>query len=152
MTVLKYLQDNAKRLNNESIIIIFDTTWLRFNVAEIIIDFFLVRFILCVFFVSFYFSRMFSETDANDHAGYWINGIGTKLHSSLVVQQFYQTRVIDEFVLRGNAAILKCNLPSFIADFVIVEAWIADDGTEILPNNNDFGNSLPLFWDKNRSV
>lgn len=56
-----------------------------------------------------------------------------------VVQQFYQTRVIDEFVLRGNAAILKCNLPSFVADFVYVEAWIADDGTEILPNNNDFG-------------
>lgn len=56
-----------------------------------------------------------------------------------VVQQFYQTRVIDEFVLRGNAAILKCNLPSFIADFVYVEAWIADDGTEILPNNDDFG-------------
>lgn len=56
-----------------------------------------------------------------------------------VVQQFYQTRVIDEFVLRGNAAILKCNLPSFVADFVYVEAWIADDGTEILPNNDDFG-------------
>lgn len=56
-----------------------------------------------------------------------------------VVQQFYQTRVIDEFVLRGNAAILKCNLPSFVADFVYVEAWVADDGTEILPNNNDFG-------------
>lgn len=56
-----------------------------------------------------------------------------------VVNQFYQTRVIDEFVLRGNAAILKCNLPSFIADFVYVEAWISDDGTEILPNNNDFG-------------
>lgn len=56
-----------------------------------------------------------------------------------VVQQFYQTRVIDEFVLKGNSAILKCNLPSFIADFVYVEAWIADDGTEILPNTDDFG-------------
>lgn len=56
-----------------------------------------------------------------------------------VVQQFYQTRVIDEFVLIGNAAILKCNLPSFVADFVYVEAWIADDGTEILPNNDNFG-------------
>lgn len=61
------------------------------------------------------------------------------MHRTKVVQQFYQTRVIDEFVLRGNAAILKCNLPSFIADFVYVEAWIADDGTEILPNSDDFG-------------
>lgn len=63
----------------------------------------------------------------------------SNLNDPKVVQQFYQTRVIDEFVLRGNAAILKCNLPSFIADFVYVEAWIADDGTEILPNNDDFG-------------
>lgn len=63
----------------------------------------------------------------------------SQLRTSKVVQQFYQTRVIDEFVLRGNAAILKCNLPSFVADFVYVEAWIADDGTEILPNTNDFG-------------
>lgn len=55
------------------------------------------------------------------------------------VQQFYQTRVIDEFVLRGNAGLLKCNLPSFVADFIDVEAWIADDGLEILRNNTDFG-------------
>lgn len=57
----------------------------------------------------------------------------------LVVQQFYQTRVIDEFVLRGNAALLKCNLPSFVADFVSVEAWISDDGMEILPNDTNSG-------------
>lgn len=56
-----------------------------------------------------------------------------------VVQQFYQARVIDEFVLRGNAALLRCNLPSFVADFVSVEAWISDNGMEILPNSNDFG-------------
>lgn len=62
--------------------------------------------------------------------------------SCTVVQQFYQTRVIDEFVLRGNAAVLKCNLPSFVADFVYVEAWIADDGTEILPNTDEFGTCI----------
>lgn len=62
-----------------------------------------------------------------------------KWRRAAVVQQFYQARVIDEFVLRGNAALLKCNLPSFVADFVSVEAWISDDGTEILPNSNDFG-------------
>lgn len=46
-----------------------------------------------------------------------------------VVQQFYQSRVIDEFVLKGNTGILKCLVPSFVTDFVQVEAWIADDGT-----------------------
>lgn len=42
-----------------------------------------------------------------------------------VVQQFYETRVIDEFVLRGNTATLKCLVPSFVADFVDVIEWLA---------------------------
>lgn len=46
-----------------------------------------------------------------------------------VVQQFYETRVIDEFVLRGNAATLKCLVPSFVADFVDVIEWQAEDGS-----------------------
>lgn len=50
---------------------------------------------------------------------------------SAVVAQFYETRVIDEFVLRGNSVIMKCNLPSFVADFVYVEAWISYDDSEI---------------------
>lgn len=56
-----------------------------------------------------------------------------------VVQQFYQARVIDEFVLRGNAGLLKCNLPSFVADFVDIESWIDDDGMEIFRNSTEFG-------------
>ncbi|KAG5890614.1 hypothetical protein JTB14_005124 [Gonioctena quinquepunctata] len=46
-----------------------------------------------------------------------------------VVQQFYQSRVIDEFVLKGNTGILKCLVPSFVTDFVQIESWVADDGT-----------------------
>ncbi|XP_047119733.1 Down syndrome cell adhesion molecule-like protein Dscam2 [Schistocerca piceifrons] len=46
-----------------------------------------------------------------------------------VVHQFYQSRVIDEFVLRGNTATLKCLVPSFVADFVEVVEWVADDGS-----------------------
>lgn len=48
-----------------------------------------------------------------------------------VVHQFYKTRVIDEYVLNGNSAILKCLIPSFIADFISVTSWVSDDGTEI---------------------
>ncbi|XP_049290933.1 Down syndrome cell adhesion molecule-like protein Dscam2 isoform X38 [Anopheles funestus] len=50
-----------------------------------------------------------------------------------VVHQYYQTRLTDEFVLNGNAAILKCLIPSFISDFVFVDAWLTDDGEEYLP-------------------
>lgn len=34
---------------------------------------------------------------------------------------------MDEHVLQGNAAIVKCHIPSFISDFVFVSAWILDD-------------------------
>uniref|UniRef100_A0A182YKL4 Ig-like domain-containing protein n=1 Tax=Anopheles stephensi TaxID=30069 RepID=A0A182YKL4_ANOST len=53
--------------------------------------------------------------------------------STMVVHQYYQTRLTDEFVLNGNAAILKCLIPSFISDFVFVDAWLTDDGEEYLP-------------------
>lgn len=33
---------------------------------------------------------------------------------------------------------LKCTIPSFVADFLRVEAWVASDGTEYLPQD-DFG-------------
>lgn len=45
------------------------------------------------------------------------------------VLQTYEARVNDEFVLRGNTAILKCIVPSFVADFVHVVAWIMDNDT-----------------------
>lgn len=39
---------------------------------------------------------------------------------------------MDEHVLRGNAAIVKCHIPSFVIDFVYVSAWILDDNNEIM--------------------
>uniref|UniRef100_A0A8W7P936 Ig-like domain-containing protein n=1 Tax=Anopheles coluzzii TaxID=1518534 RepID=A0A8W7P936_ANOCL len=53
--------------------------------------------------------------------------------STNVVHQYYQTRLTDEFVLNGNAAILKCLIPSYISDFVFVDAWLTDEGEEYLP-------------------
>lgn len=35
--------------------------------------------------------------------------------------------------MRGNSAIIKCLIPSFVADFVHVVAWINEDQEEILP-------------------
>lgn len=53
-----------------------------------------------------------------------------------MVHQFYKTRVIDEYVLNGNSALLKCLIPSFIADFITVTSWVADDGAEIEMNDD----------------
>lgn len=41
-----------------------------------------------------------------------------------------------EYVMRGNAAILKCSIPSFVADFVYVTAWVDDEGTEIITTDD----------------
>jgi hypothetical protein len=56
-----------------------------------------------------------------------------------VVNQFYQSRVIDEFVLQGNAATMKCSIPSFVADFVYVDAWFADDDEEFAMGSDKYG-------------
>uniref|UniRef100_A0A8D8TFI8 Down syndrome cell adhesion molecule-like protein Dscam2 n=2 Tax=Cacopsylla melanoneura TaxID=428564 RepID=A0A8D8TFI8_9HEMI len=45
-----------------------------------------------------------------------------------VVQQPYQTQVVDEYVLKGNSATLKCLIPSFVADFVSVIEWTDEEG------------------------
>nr|XP_017031934.1 Down syndrome cell adhesion molecule-like protein Dscam2 isoform X38 [Drosophila kikkawai] len=73
--------------------------------------------------------------------------ISRDVHVRAVVHQFYQTRVIDEFVLRGNSATLKCLVPSFVADFIDVEGWIDEAGTEIqrpLPDDSMDGKYLVL--------
>lgn len=45
-----------------------------------------------------------------------------------------------EYVIRGNAAVLKCSIPSFVADFVRVESWIDEEGTVLLPpTDNNYG-------------
>lgn len=54
----------------------------------------------------------------------------------LVVNQLYTVNVMDESVLRGNTAILKCHIPSFVADYVFVSGWISDYGDEYSINAN----------------
>lgn len=54
----------------------------------------------------------------------------------LVVNQLYTVNVMDESVLRGNTAILKCHIPSFVADYVFVSGWTSDDGDEYSINAN----------------
>lgn len=57
-----------------------------------------------------------------------------------VVNQFYEAEILTEYVIRGNAAVLKCSIPSFVADFVKVEAWLDDKGT-VITHSDDLGNN-----------
>lgn len=58
--------------------------------------------------------------------------------SFLVVNQFYDAEIIKEYVIRGNAAVLKCSIPSFVADFVYVESWIDEEGT-VYKHSDSYG-------------
>ena len=38
---------------------------------------------------------------------------------------------MDEYVLLGNAALMRCHIPSFVTDFVRVDQWVTADGRAI---------------------
>ena len=40
-----------------------------------------------------------------------------------VVHQYYEAQVYDAFVIKGNTAIFKCHLPSFVSDHIDVISW-----------------------------
>lgn len=54
-----------------------------------------------------------------------------------MINQYYNPGLMeDEYVMRNNAAILRCSIPSFVADFVYVAAWVDSDGKEYVASNN----------------
>ncbi|XP_043478415.1 Down syndrome cell adhesion molecule-like protein 1 homolog isoform X8 [Leptopilina heterotoma] len=54
-----------------------------------------------------------------------------------VVMQFYDTDVNKEYAIRGNSAVLKCVVPSFVADFVTVLSWHTDQGEEFVRQDTE---------------
>ncbi|CAN8002937.1 unnamed protein product, partial [Ixodes pacificus] len=58
------------------------------------------------------------------------------VHVSAVVDYKYEPRVYDGFVIRGNTAVLKCHVPSYIRQYTLVDAWIRDDGFTINASGN----------------
>ena len=45
-----------------------------------------------------------------------------------VVTQVYETYVNQEHVITGNDVLVKCDIPSFVADFVSVTNWLDSEG------------------------
>ncbi|GAB6033414.1 Down syndrome cell adhesion molecule-like protein 1 [Chamberlinius hualienensis] len=64
--------------------------------------------------------------------------ISRPVHIRAVVLQVYEAQVYDDFVMRGNTAILRCQIPSFVSEYVKVTSWIKDPGGSVLHvNMND---------------
>lgn len=60
------------------------------------------------------------------------------------MHQYYEAEVLTEYIIKGNSAILKCNVPSFVADFVKVEAWVSSEGLEFIAGS-DFGILIYIY-------
>lgn len=65
---------------------------------------------------------------------------------SSVVSQFYVTEPENDYVIRGNAAIVRCKIPSFVSDFVHVETWVMEDGQILSINNTNAAEGTFSKW------
>lgn len=93
-------------------------------------------------------SYLVTELRCELFTGVIVPGVSYKFCFSVVLQ-FYQTRVNDEFVLKGNTGTLKCLIPSFVADFVHVLEWISDAGpiysSQMSKDVVNYGNDIHIY-------
>lgn len=62
--------------------------------------------------------------------------LSKEVHVKAVINQKYSVQVHDEYVISGNTAVLKCQVPSFVSDHVAVTAWIQNNGLHLYPNTD----------------
>jgi len=55
--------------------------------------------------------------------------------STSVVSQMYEVDVFKENVILGNDALMKCSIPSFVAESVQVVSWHDSEGGEFRDHN-----------------
>jgi hypothetical protein len=53
--------------------------------------------------------------------------------------------VYDVFVIKGNAAVFKCNIPSFVSDYVEIVSWQDTEGTQY-PMASSYGTNAMLYF------
>lgn len=57
------------------------------------------------------------------------------------MKQYFEIQVYDVFVMRGNTAIFKCQIPSFVGDHVDLTEWISTEN-DTYTFGNEYG-SIP---------
>lgn len=67
-------------------------------------------------------------------------------YRSVVVTQYYEADVNKEHVIRGNSAVMKCLIPSFVADFVEVVSWHTDENDTYFARNDMGSSPLLRHW------
>lgn len=56
-----------------------------------------------------------------------------------VVIQAYEAEADNEYVIRGNPAVMKCEIPSYVSDFVYVDLWLDSAGGTYYPDELNTG-------------
>ena len=53
-----------------------------------------------------------------------------------VVHHKYESDVFKENVILGNDALMKCVVPSFVADLISIDSWVDNSGLEMRSGRN----------------
>lgn len=77
-----------------------------------------------------------------------VNYLTNPAHDSVsVVNQYYEAQVHDVFVIKGNAAVFKCNVPSFVSDHLDIISWEDTAGNKFLPpSGSNYGKSFTRLY------
>ena len=57
-----------------------------------------------------------------------------------MTSQIYKTSSHEEYIIVGNDALMKCVIPSFVADFVSVIQWEDSEGNAYVKDSTIMGN------------
>ncbi|XP_022240089.1 Down syndrome cell adhesion molecule-like protein Dscam2 isoform X2 [Limulus polyphemus] len=64
------------------------------------------------------------------------------VHVLAVVHQDYNVQVVNGYSIQGNIAVLRCNIPSFVKDYVTVTSWKRGDNLKIISDFETGGRYL----------
>ncbi|XP_078048429.1 cell adhesion molecule Dscam2 [Augochlora pura] len=59
--------------------------------------------------------------------------LGREITVKAVVRQKYEVMVRDAFVMAGNTGVIRCDIPTFVKEYVAVTSWVRDSTFNIFP-------------------
>ncbi|XP_048512285.1 Down syndrome cell adhesion molecule-like protein Dscam2 isoform X3 [Athalia rosae] len=65
--------------------------------------------------------------------------LGREISVRAVVRQKYEVQVRDTYVLAGNTGVLRCEIPTFVKEYVAVTSWVQDSAFNIYPEPKNDG-------------
>lgn len=60
--------------------------------------------------------------------------LSREVNVQAVVKQHYDIIVRDTYVLTGNTAVLKCEIPNIVKDHISITSWVQDSSFNIYPS------------------